>query len=359
MILVDAHEDIAMNALCYGRDYRVAAMATRQREAGTDTPTRAGGSATVGLPDSILGRVALVFATLFSEPATAKLLALPPCDPVIYTDPKSAYAVAQRQLDYYQRLTDETDRARLVRTQSDLDTVLATWAEGTEIGQHAQGMVLLMENADPILEPKQFEEWYERGVRIVGPAWEATRYCGGTGAPGPLTPLGRELLDVMASFNAILDLSHMAEEAYFEALDRYQGVIIASHSNPRRFRNSDRHLSDDMIRRLAERDGVMGVVMFNAFLKDGWRRGDPRLPFSLVIDAIDYVCQLTGSAAHVGIGTDFDGGFGVEAIPDGLETTADLWSLGGALRARGYSEDDIGAILGGNMLRKLRQALPV
>src|SRR5690606_8922892 len=104
-----------------------------------------------------------------------------------------------------------------------------------------------MEGADTILEPKQVEEWYERGVRAVGLAWMATRYSAGTGAPGKLSSLGRALLEVMASFNMILDLSHMAEDAYLEAVDHYPGVLIASHSNPRKFVNTDRHLSDAMI----------------------------------------------------------------------------------------------------------------
>jgi membrane dipeptidase len=144
-------------------------------------------------------------------------------------------------------------------------------------------------------------------------------------------------------------------------VDRYEGTaIIASHSNPRKFRNSDRHLSDDMIRRLVERDGVMGIVMYNNFLSDNWKKGDNRatLPYTVILDAIDYVCQLSGSAAHVGIGTDWDGGFGLESIPGGLDTVTDLWQLGDALRSRGYSEADVEAILGGNMLRKLRQSLP-
>jgi membrane dipeptidase len=115
-----------------------------------------------------------------------------------------------------------------------------------------------------------------------------------------------------------------------------------------------------MIQRLAERDGVMGIVLFNRFLDNNWAAGDPKtdVPLSVVIDAIDYVCQLTGSAAHVGLGSDFDGGFGVESIPDGLDTISDLWNIGAALRARSYTEADIEAILGGNMLRKLRQSLP-
>jgi membrane dipeptidase len=357
MIVVDSHEDIAYNVLCYGRDYRRAALATRRLEAGSAMlPQR--GNAVLGLPDALLGRVGLAFATLFVAPYDGK--DDQPWSNMSYKTPREAYQLAIQQLDYYNRLADEDERVRLVKTQADLDAVLATWAEGKEVGDHQQGLVLLMENADPILEPKQFEEWYERGVRIVGPAWEATRYCGGTGAPGPLTALGYELLDVMAGLNAILDLSHMAEESYLQAVERYEGVIIASHSNPRRFRNSDRHLSDLMIRLLAERDGVMGIVLYNRFLSDDWTKGDPKsdVPLSVVVDAIDYVCQLTGSAAHVAIGSDFDGGFGVESIPDGLDTEADLWNIGAALRARGYAEADIEAILSGNMLRKLRQSLP-
>lgn len=353
MIVVDAHEDIAYNALAFGRDYRRSALAIRQDEAGTEIPAR-NGMATVGMPDALLGRVALTFATLFVAPRTRNTA---PWDILTYTEPKEAYEIAMRQLDYYERIADEHDKINLIRTQAELNAVLATWEEGKEITDHQIGLVVLMENADPILEPKQFEEWYERGVRIVGPAWKASRYCGGTGEPGPLTDLGRELLEVMASFNAILDLSHMAEASFLESIDRYEGVIIASHSNPRRFRNSDRHLSDEMIRRLAERDGVMGIVLYNYFLTEDWDKRQ-RLPFSVIADAIDYVCQITGSAAHVGIGSDLDGGFGRESIPQGLDTVGDLLRIADALRERSYEEDDIAAIMGGNMIRKLRQSLP-
>jgi membrane dipeptidase len=247
----------------------------------------------------------------------------------------------------------------LIQSEADLDSVLATWSDGVEISDHQQGLVILMEGADPILEPKQFEEWYVRGVRLVGLAWGKTRYSGGTGHPGPLTKEGRELLEVLANFNTILDLSHLSEHACLEALDSYAGIIIASHSNPRKFCNTDRHLSDTMIELLAERDGVMGIVPFNRFLSNRWKKGDPKsdIPLSVVIDAIDYVCQLTGSAAHVGIGSDFDGGFGLESIPGELDSTTDLYSIGPALKARGYSEEDTAAILSGNMLRKLRQGL--
>ena len=356
MYIVDAHQDIAYNTICFGRDYRVSALRKRQLEAETDVPQRTG-NATLGLPEAIAGRVALVFATIFVAPDSGNASA--PWAQVMYDTPREAYRLGGQQVDIYRQLTDEDARLRLVRDEADLDAVLATWAEGVEVSNRVQGLVILMENADPIQEPEQFEEWYERGVRAVGPAWVGTRYSGGTGMPGPLTRQGRELLEVMAGFNALLDLSHMAEESYLEALEHYEGPIIASHSNPRQFCNTDRHLSDDMIRRLAERDGVMGTVLYNYFLDGDWSFADGKraVPLTRVVDVIDHVCQVTGNAAHVGIGSDFDGGFGTESIPAELDTVADLWSLKEALEARGFSEEDVAAILGGNMTRKLRQSL--
>jgi membrane dipeptidase len=356
MIIVDAHQDIAYNALCFGRDYRTAALKKRQQELGTDIPA-SNGIAVSGLPEAIAGRVALVFATLFVAPRSVRPS---PWSALMYDDPGGAYRLALQQLDYYNRLADDDGRIRLVRTGRDLDAVLATWDESRSIKDRQQGLVILMENADPILEPRQLEEWVERGLRIVGPAWKATRYAGGTGQPGPLTPLGRELLDMMESFGLVLDLSHLADEACQEALDQYGGPIIASHSNPRRFSDTDRHLTDTTIRRLAERGGAIGIALYNLFLDDTWRSSDGKAAITLnrVIDCIDHICQLTGSAAHVGLGSDFDGGFGAESIPAELDTVADLWRIGEALRGRGYTSEDTAAVLGGNMIRILRAALP-
>ncbi|HLA43679.1 MAG TPA: membrane dipeptidase, partial [Aggregatilineales bacterium] len=285
-----------------------------------------------------------------------------PVPPVMYETPEQAYGLATKQLDYYHRLADEDDRIRLIRVQRDLDEVLESWAEGKEFADHKLGLVVLMEGADPILEPRQAEEWYERDVRIIGPAWDATRYSAGTDAPGSLTSLGWELLDVMSSFNMILDVSHMAEQAFWEAVNNYPGTLFASHSNPRRFRNTPRQLSDDMIRRLAERDSVMGVVPYNVFLQDGWRLGKDRrtdVTLARYLDVIDHVCQVTGSARHVAIGTDWDGGFGWESIPPPFESHIDLFYMRDFLASRNYSEKDITGILSGNLLRILRQGLPV
>jgi len=352
MIVLDAHQDIAYNYLKYGRDYRKSALLTRRNEpADIDL-------ATIGLPEAIVGRVAVVCSTLFVAPKDSTWT--PVGRETTYSTPLEAYSAAMVQMDYYARICDESpEKLRMIRTNADLDVVLATWAEGVDIRKRQQGLIVLMEGADPIIEPRQFEEWHGRGVRMVGTAWQATRYSGGTGEPGGLTKLGFELLDVMAAFNAFLDLSHMAEQAALESLDRYTGPIIASHSNPRKFKESDRHLPDNTIRRLAERDGVMGVVLFNRFLNNEWTRTDRKKAITInhVIEIIDHVCQLTGSANHIGLGTDWDGGFGAQHIPSEFDTIADLCKVGDALRERGFSDTDIDNILSGNMLRVIRRSL--
>jgi membrane dipeptidase len=355
-IIVDAHQDLAWNMRDLDRDFRLSAYAKRKAEAGTQRAQRDGLCMT-GLPEALLGRVAVIFATIFANPQRSAYT-LPSRH--MYSTPAEAHEIGMSQLDYYHELADSCPNVALIREQGDLQRVLATWQPDVPFEQHQIGLVVLMEGADPIREPKAFEEWYARGVRIVGLAWSQTRYSGGTAAPGGLTKLGRELLDVMASFRAVLDVSHMAEQAFFEALDAYDGQIIASHSNPRRFRDSDRHLSDLMIRRLVERGGVIGVVPYNAFMWQPEQKPAHKAdaPLSRVAEMIDHICQIAGSARHVGIGTDFDGGFGAEDTPDGLDTVADLLSFAPLLAARGYSETDITAILSGNFLGVLRAALP-
>ncbi len=355
MIILDAHQDIAYSAMQYDREYTRSAWANRRIEAETGA-IKENGVATNGLPDALLGRIAVIFATLFVEPEWSTFT---PRKVFGYTTAGQAYRHAIRQWDYYQRLVDNTPALEIIRDEPALDGVLATWAEGTALADHRIGLVLLMEGADPVLEPRQLEEWVSRGVRILGPAWSETRYAGGTGRPGPLTELGRELLNVMAEHNLILDLSHMTEAGYYEALERYPGPVIASHSNPTRFWNDHRNLTDAQIAALAERGGVMGVVFYNRFMNPAWYRGASKssTPLETVLAMIDHVCQVTGSAAHVGLGSDIDGGFGAEAIPDGLDTVTDFLRIGDGLRARGFSPADVEAVLGGNFLRVLRRGL--
>jgi membrane dipeptidase len=351
MLIVDAHEDIAWSALALGRDVRRSAIETRRLEEGTYVPGRYG-SCMVGLPEWLSGGVALVLGTLFVEPARRGSLS-----PKTYDTAEEAHALGQAQLDFYHRLADECEQVALVGGRADLDGVLSSWEGETP----RVGIVGLMEGADPIREPAEAEMWFERGVRLVGLSWGAgSRYAGGDTAPGPLTDAGRELLDAMADLGMVLDVSHLAEQALFEAVDRFEGRIVATHANPRARVPGPRQLSDAMIRRLAERDGVVGIVGYNRYLRPDWSAGDPKAAVTVadLAAAVDHVCQVVGDAAHVGLGSDFDGGFGVESAPAEIDTVADLGRVGPALGELGYGDGDIAAILGANWLRVLRAALP-
>lgn len=350
-LIVDAHEDIAWNALVLGRDLRRSALETRRLEQDSDPPQREG-LCMLGLPEWLSGGIAVICGTIFVSPARPGHP-----QPHTYTTAEEARALALAQMDFYHHLAGEDKHMTLIGTRADLDDVLAGW----EGDAPRVGILPLMEGADPIREPAEAEFWFERGVRLVGPAWQAgSRYAGGDAAPGPLTDEGRELLEVLADLGMILDLSHLADEAFFEAVDRYEGWIVATHANPRARVPGNRQLSDKMIRRLAERDGVIGIVPYNRFLRPGWTKGDPKDAVTVadVAAAIDHVCQVMGDAAHVGLGSDFDGGFGAEGAPAEIDTVADLVRIGPALGEMSYSNEDIAAILGGNWLRLFRSALP-
>lgn len=362
-LIVDAHQDLAWNALSFQRDYTRAVAETRASEIGADAPRR-NGNTLLGLPEYLQARVAVIFASLYASP---KRRQLDDWELMVYRTQAEAHALYSRQLDYYHRLTDEQRQFHLIGDQGDLNEVLASWemSPGPDnTDPRLVGLVPLMEGADAIREPAEVEGWMERGVRVVGLAWAGTRYAGGTGEPGPLTDDGRRLLEVMHGLGLMLDLAHCSDQALIEAVDRFEGVLMCTHANPRallkRPRYPERHLSDTAIRLIAERGGVMGIVPVNRFLKSDWEasQGKSAVTLDQVAAAMDHVCQLTGSAAHVGLGTDFDGGFGLEATPAEIDSIADLPKLIPLLAARGYSPEQIAAMLGGNWLRVLRRGLP-
>lgn len=353
MLIVDAHEDIAWNVLTFGRNYSRSVAETRAAEAETDIPALAG-QTLLGWPDWIRGNVAVVFATLFATPANHELVI---CGEPAYQTVEEAHQLYAAQVDIYHRLAvDHPDKFYIIRTQTDLSRGLLDWQQG----RRRVGLVLLMEGADAIREPAEVAWWYDQGLRIIGPAWCRTRYAGGTGAPGPLTQAGQVLLEEMAKLKLILDLSHLADDAVAGALAGYPGPVIASHANARALlpgNSSERHLTDETVRQIAARQGVIGLVLFNRFIKEGLPARD-QVTLEDVVAHIDHYAQLAGHTRHLGLGSDFDGGYGLENIPTGLDSIADLGRLGQALDRRGYPAADIEGILGGNWLALLQRTLP-
>lgn len=361
-LIVDAHADIAYNMLKYGRDYTRPAAETRRFEAGTQTILD-NEDTLLGWDDYQRGQVAVIFSTLFAVPVRFRKTET---EKQVYKNFDEAYKLYREQLLTYHRMTDSIpDKFRLIASSSDLNLILNHW-QGDRPQQtgHPVGMVVLMEGAEGVRRPSELQEWYEMGVRLIGPAWVGTRYCGGWREPGPLTADGRELLAAMADYNFTLDLSHMDEHAAIQALDVYRGPIVGTHGNCAALMpnsNSNRHFSDRILEGIIARDGVVGVVPFNTYLKVGWVSGkNPRteVPLEYVANHIDHICQLAGDSLHAGIGSDFDGGFGLQSVPPEIDTVADLQNLVSLLQARGYSETDISNILGGNWLARLKRDLP-
>ena len=359
-LVVDAHEDLAWNILTFGRDYTRSAADTRKLERGTTAPHH-NGDTLLGWPDYQRGKVAVVFSTLFAAPARRQL---GEWDVQCYVDFNEAHQIYSAQLDAYHRLCEEhPEQFRLLQSQADLEKHLESWGKPSESTPPPVGLVVLMENAEGVRSVAELEMWWARGVRIIGPAWAGTRFCGGTREPGPLTAEGHQLLEGMASFGFVLDISHMDEAAVLQTLDVYPGTMIASHANAAALLKgleSNRFLSDRVILGLLERQAVIGIVPFNRFLVPGWEPRDGRQAVTLehVVAQIDHICQMAGDARHVGLGSDFDGGFGLQSVPVEINTVADLQKLVPMLTQKGYTETDIQAIMGQNWLNLLQHSLP-
>ena len=356
MHLVDAHLDLAMNALVLNRDLTKSAHETRQEEAGMTDKGRAAG--TVGFPDLRQAEIGLCLATVLARVNPNGT------SPLDYRAHEIAHAHAQGEISLYREF-ERQGTMRMLRTREDVAqhaSMLADLPAGPIPDDVPLGFVLLMEGADPIVSPDQTEKWFEDGLRVVGPAhYGPSAYAFGTDSAGPLTEKGRALMKEMDRLGMILDASHLTDESFHDALDRFNGPVLASHSNARALVPGDRQIDDAMIKRLAERGAVIGAVCDAWMLEPGWVRGETlpeNVAISNVVDHIDYVCQLTGTARHAAIGSDLDGGYGTEQTPKDLDTIADLQVIPDQLKDRGYSDDDIALIMHGNWTRFLSENLP-
>lgn len=329
MHIIDAHLDLAYNAL---RGRPVLRSAWEQTADDEGIPT-------VGLPDLRQAGAALICATIFCEPNLGKGIG--------YSTPAEAHAMGRAQLDWYHQQFDAGELL-LVRRPADL----------TERHAHAIPTILLIEGADPIASPDDLHNWFDKGVRMIGLAWKRTRYAGGTGAPGPLTPDGVELVRAMDAVGMIHDVSHLAEESFWQLLELSTGPVVATHSNCRTFVPTDRQLSDDMIRALIARGGIIGINFFDRFLVPPAEQGTRRANLADVARHMRHICDMAGNANHVAIGTDMDGGLGREQIPHEIATSADLPRLAAALANAGFAAADIDNILCNNWLRFFQAHLP-
>lgn len=253
-----------------------------------------------------------------------------------------------------------------------------------------QGLISLpmgMENGAPIENLDDLKHFYDRGIRyitlthgrdnqICDSSYDTTRTWNG------LSPFGEQVVDEMNRLGIIVDVSHLTDSTIFQVLRRSKAPVFASHSSARHFTPGwERNMSDDLIRALGERDGVIMISFGSSFLREAYqeqsnalgqqidqyltdhnlttgsaegaayreqqRKTNPIGAVSDVADHIDHVVALVG-VDHVGLGSDFDG---VTALPAGLQDVSQYPNLVAELLQRGYSDEDIEKILGGNALR--------
>jgi membrane dipeptidase len=358
-LIVDAHLDLAWNALDWNRDLLRPVEEVRRREREQGMTDKARGDNTVTFPALRQGKVGLFIATLLARLLRPNLM------PAIqrYESMEAAQAAAYGQLAYYQAL-ERKGVLRFIKDWPTLRDHVQRWSEAgdDELEHEPLGFILSMEGADPVLSPDEVQTWYDAGLRIIGPAhYGVSPYAHGTGTEGGLFERGPALLREMERVGMILDVTHLSDQCFDEALDVYGGPVLASHHNCRALVPDQRQLTDEQIKRLIGRGAVIGAALDDWMLYPGWVRGKTRpqeagVTLATVVDHIDRVCQLAGNARHAALGTDLDGGFGREQSPCDLDTIADLQALPALLAARGYSPEAVEAILSRNWVRFFERA---
>jgi len=303
----DAHLDIAWSSLMNGRDF-----------------VQGHPDAAAGLPDLLEGGVTLACATIFAAERD---------------EDTTAAEVAEQQLAYYDALPGRSGGKVI-------------WpADAMDVGMCAPGrkicLIGLMEGCEPLQAPEEMAEYYRRGVRVAALTWNRNnRWAGGCDGNTGLTMEGIALVKEMDRLGMVHDISHLSRMSVDDLLGTARGPLIASHVGADAVYPHVRNLTDDHLRAVAQRGGVVGLVLFTKFLGDG------RPAFSDAMRHLMHMIEVCGVDA-VGIGSDMDGGFGRDQLPGGFHSAADLPRFAEALEREGLSEHDIDKVCGGNLRRVL------
>ncbi len=357
-MIFDAHLDLALNAIEWNRDLTRPLAEIRQREAHLrDKPDR--GHGTVCLSEMRRARIGLCVATQLAR------LEHDVYSPVFgWRSPAQAWAMTQAQLAWYRAMEEAGEMIAIV-DRATFEAQLARWqaADETTSAHLPIGYIRSLEGADSIISLAHLERAVADGLRAIGPAhYGPGVYAQGTSTEGPFPARGIELLRVADELGLILDMTHLSDECFRQAMELFRGPVWASHHNARALVPHQRQLADEQFRALVERDAVVGVALDAWMVVPGWERGkttpqSANLRLEHLVAHIDHYCQLAGNARHVGIGSDLDGAFGTEQVPQDVQSIADLQRLPELLRARGYAEADIEGVMSGNFVRFLRKAL--
>jgi membrane dipeptidase len=307
----DAHLDIAWSSLEHGRDF----------VAGHP-------DAALGLPDLLSGGVTLACATVFCA---------------LHGEDETPEEVAERQLAYYDALPGRSDGGVI-------------WpADVMDVGTCTPGericLVGLLEGCEPVKAVDDIETLHRRGIRVVGLTWNRNnRWAGGCEGKTGLTPEGVELVRRMDRLGIVHDVSHLSRMSLDDLLGTARGPVIASHVGADAVFPHARNLTDEHMRAIALRGGVVALVLYSGFLAAG------RATFADAMSHLRHMIEVCG-VDGVAIGSDFDGGFGRDELPTGIRTAADLPKFAEALARDGMAPADVGKVCGGNLRRVLTSVM--
>ena len=312
LFIVDAHEDIAFHINYFERDFinpEIPCMIT--------------------LPGLNEAGIRLVFNTIFVHPKHR---------------PDQTVEKAKAQVQVYDDIYEKNgNNVTRILNNHDLDQLM----KNKKIG-----FLTLMEGADPIEDINDLKFYFDKGLRILGPAWNnKNKYASGPETDSALSDEGKKLIQEMNNLGITLDLSHLNEKCFWDAIKITNLIPIATHSNARTLTNHPRNLYDDQLLAISERGGVTGIVFYNTFLKTG--KNTPTLED--IFKHTDYIINLCGED-HVGIGTDLDGGK-IEEFPQEIRQISSLPVVAQYFLEKGYTVERVKKIMGNNFLRVLKSNL--
>jgi membrane dipeptidase len=353
MFLVDAHLDLAMNAVDWNRNLQQSVDDIRAQEISLGMNELGRGTGTLSFPELRAAGVGLCMTTMIAR-----------CEPSIndsfgHISPETCYAMAHAHAAYY-RAMEQRGVMRMIRNKAQLHDHVTKYRAAPDT--QPLGYVLTMEGADPLLTPDSIDEFHAMGLRCLGLTHYGTnRYGGGTRSHAGLSNGAIQLLKRCSELGISIDMTHLSDVAFEEMLEHFDGRIHASHQNSRRLSNWQRQYSDDQYRKVLARQGVIGIAFDIIMLQDGYVRGQSELRATIetAVQNIEIVCELAGNRNQVGLGTDLDGGYGNEQTPNDLRRYTDLPKrLVDGLSQRNYSDKEIDGILHGNWLRFFSEILP-
>lgn len=216
----------------------------------------------------------------------------------------------------------------------------------SDLDPQRPGFCFSFEGAEPLAgNVSLLDAFYRLGVRMIALTWNGRNpFADGLKVgpnPSGLTELGYELIERMDELGVVLDLAHIAEPGFWDAMKASRGPVVATHANARALHDHPRNLKDEQLKAIAERGGLIGVTFVPSFLATGGADLDD------VLAHIDYMVQLIGED-HVALGSDFDG---ITAPPTRLTGVQCLPALTEGMLRRGYSEERVAKILGTNWAR--------